>query len=201
MARKLRKIETVKQYFKLKECKKGQVLVKEGEYLGSVPKQGKYQGENYDFREVATGVVKSLSGGGLGYALQSVEVGAICKVTYQGMAKVKGGKFAGTSAHDFTLEVYEDEASDDQDETEEEEEIEEVDAEDETEEEADEEEESEEEEEAEEEDEEDEEEDVIPVKDLKKKKLKTKTAPSKGTLTAKDVKKKKKKLSLKDMED
>jgi len=103
-------VEGQKKYYKLAECKKGQILV-EGKYVG-VTEAGPtsmYPGSlTYNFKPLDGSATVGLSGGQLGYLLEeNAREGDIVQVTYQGMEKIDKGRFAGKDSHQFTIALPE----------------------------------------------------------------------------------------------
>jgi len=98
------KIETVKKYFRYKECKKGQVLIKEGLYIGDSPNQ--FGRDNHDFKEKDGTVVSLNASGQLDYILQNnVKIGDTVKVVYQGTSTLEKGRYKNKEAHNFEVFV------------------------------------------------------------------------------------------------
>jgi hypothetical protein len=102
------KIETNRRYVKYTQCKKGDVLVKNGTYVKSEENK-MYGGLNHLFREEEDGVITVLNKSGkLDWLIQThLQPGSKCRITYQGKSVVSKGKFAGRDANDFSLEVDE----------------------------------------------------------------------------------------------
>jgi len=98
------KVETVKKYFRYKECKKGQVLIKEGLYIGDSPNQ--FGRDNHDFKEKDGTVVSLNASGQLDYILQNnVQIGDTVKVVYQGTSTLEKGRYKNKEAHNFDVFV------------------------------------------------------------------------------------------------
>lgn len=93
-------INTGVSYFKLSDCKEGQVLIENGVFKSS--KAGQY-GNTWMIEE-SDGTVKGLNETGqLKYMKESgnVKVGDVLRVVYNGKKDLKGGK----TAHDFTVQI------------------------------------------------------------------------------------------------
>jgi hypothetical protein len=78
----------------------GQVI--QGEYVGSYISDQKYKKPTHKVRTEA-GIVGLPSAGSIDKALAKVAEGAIVRITYNGKTPMKGGQYAGTPAHGFTV--------------------------------------------------------------------------------------------------
>jgi hypothetical protein len=99
-----RKVEVVKKYFRYKECSPGDVLVKDGVYIGDTPNQ--FGRDNHDFRESDGQVVSLNAAGQLDYILQNnVKQGDSVKIVYAGTNKLTSGAYKNKDAHSFEVFV------------------------------------------------------------------------------------------------
>lgn len=99
-------------YFKLKETKPGTVLIHRG-VLKKEDISQRYGNRQFYFYDHHDGKLKCLSGGSLNYIidLHNIDGSMELKVTYLGMEQVENGKFAGNDAHQFEVELLNEEAS------------------------------------------------------------------------------------------
>lgn len=101
---------TAPTYFKLKETKPGTVLVERGT-LVKEDMSKKYQNvRQFYFQDDADNKLKCLTGGSLAYVvdLHEIDSSKVVKVTYNGTEEIENGKFAGNEAHQFAVELLED---------------------------------------------------------------------------------------------
>lgn len=97
-----KEVSTVRKYYKLKECKAGQVLA-EGTYQGT--EISKFDKPQYLFSCGDETVVLNGSGN-LPHAMKTVKEGDLVRITYKGTKPLdKGHKFAGTECHQFSVAV------------------------------------------------------------------------------------------------
>lgn len=97
-------------YFKLKETKPGTVLVQSGTLIKE-DESKKYHGvRQFYFQDSADRKLKCLTGGSLAYVidLHDIDKNKVVKITYAGMQSIENGKFEGSSAHQFEVELLED---------------------------------------------------------------------------------------------
>jgi acetyltransferase-like isoleucine patch superfamily enzyme len=100
-----KKVSGTRKYFKYKDCAPGQVLVENGEYLGS--EEGKF-GIQHLFRQEDGETVCLNSAGHLNYLIEkNVKPGMHCNVIYAEKVALTSGTFAGKEAHNFELEIDE----------------------------------------------------------------------------------------------
>jgi hypothetical protein len=95
------------QYFKLRETKKGTVLVKEGVYK-KTEKSAKYGNDQFYFLDRADKKLKCLSGGSLGAIINNndLDVNASQKpveIIYMGEETMTTGNYKGQKAHQFEV--------------------------------------------------------------------------------------------------
>lgn len=103
-----KKVSGKRNYFKYKECAPGQVLVKEGTYIG--PEQGKY-GVQHVFK-IGDEMTVLNSSGHLNWLIDNfLDLGQRCNVVYAGSTTLTKGPMMGKEAHNFELEVEEKEGS------------------------------------------------------------------------------------------
>ena len=93
-----------KEYFKYKECSKGQILC-EGHWIKCG--EDNYGNPTYEFKNKEDGTIYVLnSSGHLNYLMNEYAViGDYCRVTYAGTEVAEKGKFKGKDYHTFDLEV------------------------------------------------------------------------------------------------
>lgn len=97
------KVSGSKKYFKYSECKKGDVLVSGGTYLGV--EEGKF-GIEHNYKLPSGEIVVLNSAGKLNYLMSRfAAAGTICNVIYGGKIVLQKGDFKGKESHDFDLEV------------------------------------------------------------------------------------------------
>lgn len=98
------KIETVKKYFRYKECRPGQVLIQEGVYIGDSPNQ--FGRDNHDFKEKDGTIVCLNASGQLDYILQNnVQKGDTVRIVYGGKSTLEKGRYKNKEAHNFEVFV------------------------------------------------------------------------------------------------
>ena len=91
------------QYFKYKECSKGQVLVT-GHYVKT--KEDNYGNTSYVVRKEDGGLAVLNSSGHLDYLMATdAKFGDFIRVTYDGSVKLEKGRFKGKDSHRFILEI------------------------------------------------------------------------------------------------
>lgn len=97
------KVSGSKKYFKYSECKKGDVLVSSGTYLGI--EEGKF-GIEHNYKLPSGEIVVLNSAGKLNYLMSKfASAGTVCNVIYGGKIVLQKGDFKGKESHDFDLEV------------------------------------------------------------------------------------------------
>ena len=96
-------------YFNLKETKPGTVLITSG-VLVKEDMSTKYDNCRQFYFQDSDNKLKCLTGGSLAYIidLHSIDKNKVVKITYDGSEKVSNGKFAGKSAHQFEVDLLED---------------------------------------------------------------------------------------------
>tara|TARA_R110002153_G_scaffold239735_1_gene394196 strand:- start:1284 stop:1652 length:369 start_codon:yes stop_codon:yes gene_type:complete len=97
-------------YFKLKETKPGTVLVTSGT-LVKEDESTKYKGvRQFYFQDSEDSKLKCLTGGSLAYVidLHDIDKNKVVKITYGGTQKIENGKFSGNEAHQFEVDLLED---------------------------------------------------------------------------------------------
>jgi hypothetical protein len=98
---------TAPKYFKLKETKIGTVLVEDGVFVKEETSK-KYGNPQYYFMDRADRKLKCLSGGQIGYIMDTHNIYDYkdgIKITYAGMEKIENGDFKGSEAHQFEIEL------------------------------------------------------------------------------------------------
>lgn len=101
-----KRIAATHKYYKLADCKKGDPLVSEGEYIGT--EDGKF-GPQHIWKQ-KNGDTVCLSGGQLDYMVEKSRfgIGDLCNVIYDGTTMLTKGTFKGKEAHNFIVEIDED---------------------------------------------------------------------------------------------
>jgi len=92
-----------RKYYKYKECKKGDVLVEEGEYLGTTP--NKYGKVNYEFKPADGSDIISLNySGQLDWVIENnVRIGDTVRVVYNGKILLEKGMYKGKESNQFEI--------------------------------------------------------------------------------------------------
>ena len=97
-------------YFNLKKTKLGTVLVERGT-LVKEDMSTKYQNvRQFYFQDDADNKLKCLTGGSLAYIvdLHNIDSSKVVKISYNGTEVVQNGIFEGKEAHQFIVELLED---------------------------------------------------------------------------------------------
>jgi len=97
------KVSGSKKFFKYGECKKGDVLIAGGTYLGQ--EEGKF-GIEHNFKLPSGELAVLNSAGHLNWLVQNfLPVGTVCNIVYGGKDVIAKGTFKGKESHRFDLEV------------------------------------------------------------------------------------------------
>ena len=99
-------------YFKLKETEPGTVLIEKGVFQKE-DISAKYGNRQFYFYDENDSKLKCISGGQFNYIfdMHSIDASKVIKVTYAGEEAIQNGKFAGSSAHQFDVEMVEERAA------------------------------------------------------------------------------------------
>lgn len=98
-----KKVGGPRKFFKYNDCTEGDLLVDNGEFLGT--EQGKY-GVQHVFRELSGDEIVLNSAGHLNYQVEKyLDIGTRCNITYAGKITLQNGPMAGKESHQFSMEV------------------------------------------------------------------------------------------------
>lgn len=89
---------------KMSEGKKDWIFEVESVFFADKKEQKRVQGEQY---------ITLNTSGKLDKAMAKAEEGDDIQITYKGSKKMEGGKFQGKNAHDFEIELMEEDSGDD----------------------------------------------------------------------------------------
>lgn len=82
-------------------------IIVEGLFVGTMPNQYDENKPSYKIEQEDGSIIVLNSGGNLKARMTGIETGTLVQVSYNGMAKLTKGKFAGKDVHQFEVLVAE----------------------------------------------------------------------------------------------